>query len=116
MDLSLIPKVDRVILALAEEDYNSLLLAESAKEGVDRLRQAMLQGQFNQADKEELFHLACSFTREIYVEKTTFSLRPVINATGVPLHTNLGRAPLAAEAVDTMAAVARGYCRALPLP
>ena len=110
MDLSLIPKVDRVILALAEEDYNSLLLAESAKEGVDRLRQAMLQGQFNQADKEELFHLACSFTREIYVEKTTFSLRPVINATGVPLHTNLGRAPLAAEAVDTMAAVARGYC------
>lgn len=110
MDLSLIPKVDRVILALTEEDYNSLLLAESAKEGVDRLRQAMLQGQFSQADKEELFHLACSFTREIYVEKTTFSLRPVINATGVPLHTNLGRAPLAAEAVDTMAAVARGYC------
>ena len=110
MDLSLIPNVDRVILALAEEDYNSLLLAESAKEGVDRLRQAMLEGQFAQADKEELFHLACSFTREIYVDKTTFSLRPVINATGVPLHTNLGRAPLAAEAVDTMAAVARGYC------
>ena len=110
MDLSLIPKVDRVILALAEEDYNSLLLAESAKEGVDRLRQAMLEGQFAQADKEELFHLACSFAREIYVDKTTFSLRPVINATGVPLHTNLGRAPLAAEAVDTMAAVARGYC------
>lgn len=110
MDLSLIPKVDRVILALAEEDYNSLLLAESAKEGVDRLRQAMLEGQFAQADKEELFELACSFAREIYVDKTTFSLRPVINATGVPLHTNLGRAPLAAEAVDTMAAVARGYC------
>ena len=110
MDLSLIPKVDRVILALEDEDYNSLLLAESAKEGIDRLRHAMLEGQFAQADKEELFELACSFTREIYTDKTTFSLRPVINATGVPLHTNLGRAPLAAEAVDTMAAVARGYC------
>lgn len=77
MDLSLIPKVDRVILALEDEDYNSLLLAESAKEGIDRLRHAMLEGQFAQADKEELFELACSFTREIYTDKTTFSLRPV---------------------------------------
>jgi L-seryl-tRNA(Ser) seleniumtransferase len=37
------------------------------------------------------------------------SLRPVINATGVVLHTNLGRAPLSRAARDAMAAVARGY-------
>ena len=110
MDLSLLPKVDRVILALEGEDYNSLLLAESAREGVDRLRRQLLAGKFADAGRETLLELACAQTREIYGEKTTFSLRPVINATGVPLHTNLGRAPLAAEAVDTMAAVARGYC------
>ena len=39
----------------------------------------------------------------------TPGLRPVLNATGVVLHTNLGRAPLAPEALARMEAVARGY-------
>ncbi|HVX39679.1 MAG TPA: L-seryl-tRNA(Sec) selenium transferase [Gemmatimonadaceae bacterium] len=37
------------------------------------------------------------------------SLRPVINATGVVLHTNLGRAPLASAAIDAIARVAAGF-------
>jgi L-seryl-tRNA(Ser) seleniumtransferase len=37
------------------------------------------------------------------------SLRPVINATGVILHTNLGRAPLAQAAVDAIRELAGGY-------
>lgn len=37
-------------------------------------------------------------------------MRPVINATGVVIHTNLGRAPWPAEAVNAAADVARGYC------
>jgi L-seryl-tRNA(Ser) seleniumtransferase len=37
------------------------------------------------------------------------SLRPVLNATGVIVHTNLGRAPLAAHALDRARAVAAGY-------
>ena len=37
------------------------------------------------------------------------SLRPVINASGVIVHTNLGRAPLGPAAIDRVAAVARGY-------
>ena len=37
------------------------------------------------------------------------SLRPVINATGVVVHTNLGRAPLAAAAIDRLARIASGY-------
>src|SRR5258708_4008651 len=37
------------------------------------------------------------------------SLVPVINATGVVVHTNLGRAPLAASAIERVGEVARGY-------
>jgi L-seryl-tRNA(Ser) seleniumtransferase len=40
---------------------------------------------------------------------TRFSLQPVINATGVILHTNLGRAPLAREALAHMVQAAAGY-------
>ncbi|HEY0709719.1 MAG TPA: L-seryl-tRNA(Sec) selenium transferase [Polyangia bacterium] len=38
------------------------------------------------------------------------SLRPVLNATGVVLHTNLGRAPLSDRAVARIEEIARGYC------
>ena len=37
------------------------------------------------------------------------SLRPVINATGVVIHTNLGRAPIAEPAIERVAIIARGY-------
>ena len=43
------------------------------------------------------------------VEGEASTLRPVINATGILLHTGLGRAPLAEEAVEEIVAVARDY-------
>jgi len=47
--------------------------------------------------------------RERLALRTGRSLRPVLNATGVVLHTNLGRAPLAHAALDALAAVGSGY-------
>jgi L-seryl-tRNA(Ser) seleniumtransferase len=42
-------------------------------------------------------------------ESLRFSLRPVINATGVILHTNLGRAPLSGAALEHAVEIAQGY-------
>jgi L-seryl-tRNA(Ser) seleniumtransferase len=47
--------------------------------------------------------------RERLVRRTASSLVPVLNATGVVLHTNLGRAPLARQAIEAMTSLAGGY-------
>jgi L-seryl-tRNA(Ser) seleniumtransferase len=43
------------------------------------------------------------------LERRASSLKPVINATGIVIHTNLGRAPLAPEAIAAVSQVASGY-------
>ncbi len=43
------------------------------------------------------------------LDKTRPSLRPVINASGVVIHTNLGRAPIATSALTAIESAARGY-------
>ena len=40
----------------------------------------------------------------------TYSLRPIINASGVILHTNLGRAPLSEAALEHVSEIAQDYC------
>ena len=49
----------------------------------------------------------CCARRELLAELSAPSLRRVINATGVIVHTNLGRAPLPAAARDAVARACR---------
>ena len=78
---------------------------------VDRLATAVARAEL-QARREELLDGA-EGTVDL-VARARARLRPhlrrVLNATGVVVHTNLGRAPLAAEARAAVAAVADGYC------
>jgi L-seryl-tRNA(Ser) seleniumtransferase len=50
-----------------------------------------------------------AFAHDALGRQARGSLRPVINATGVVIHTNLGRAPLAAAAIARIAEIAGGY-------
>ena len=53
----------------------------------------------------ELFDLAAAWLEEFYSP----TLFPVINATGVIVHTNLGRAPLSQAALSSIEDISRGY-------
>ena len=57
---------------------------------------------------QRLSSLDTDVTAEI-VQSSGYSLKRVINATGVVLHTNLGRSPLSQAALEHMVEVARGY-------
>ena len=77
----------------------------AARAEIERARARILAGEEIDGSLEEL---AGSATRRA-AELERGSLRRVINATGVILHTNLGRAPLAPEAIDAAATIAGGY-------
>ena len=78
-------------------------LVEAARRAVAARREALLAGTAGDAMVAPA-EVATAAARLIGA-----SLRGVINATGVVLHTNLGRAPLADAAVAAIASVARGY-------
>jgi L-seryl-tRNA(Ser) seleniumtransferase len=102
-----LPKVDEV---LASPALSGLLeraprwaVLTAVRAEIERLRAEILAERSSAVDIDE---------RQVAAEVAALlepSLRPVLNATGVVLHTNLGRAPLAAAAVARVVDVARGY-------
>jgi L-seryl-tRNA(Ser) seleniumtransferase len=91
-----LPSVDE--LARQSDDP---LAVEAARKVVARAREQIQQG-------EDPGDLAARLQDELGAARTPH-LRRVINATGVIVHTNLGRAPLAEAALDRVREVAQGY-------
>jgi len=108
--LARLPKIDAV---LARDDVRSLqvprfAVVQAVRELVAAMRQRILAGAApgtgdgpDEIAAHDIEQRARALARP--------SLRPVINATGVVIHTNLGRAPLSQAAIAHVAAIAGGY-------
>ena len=104
-----LPSVDQLLRRLAERPELSAVprarLTALVRQLLDAERKRVLDGRGAPADPDTLAARVVERARRAGV----FSLRPVINATGVVLHTNLGRALVSSLALERLAAVGAAY-------
>src|SRR5881397_561588 len=103
-----LPSVDRLlsderVRALANGGESGIATI-IARQAIENARQAIAGGS-EAPTEDQLVESVLGLAAAVFEP----SLRPVINATGVIIHTNLGRAPLSDEAIEAMATVSRGY-------
>ena len=105
-----IPKIDEVLqnqrLVLFYGTTPRSVIVESVRETIDNLRKEILSGNTEGLDNEEA--LMDEIVDSIIAKKKK-TLRRVINATGVVLHTNLGRAQLSKAAAQAVMDIADNY-------
>src|SRR5438552_1664257 len=99
-----LPSVDQIVRRLADRPelggISRARLTSTVREAVDGARRRALAGADGDEDAAE--RVAAQVV-ETLTRAGVFSLRAVVNATGVVLHTNLGRAPLSDLAMARMA-------------
>jgi len=103
-----LPSVDQLLgLTVVQgliDAFGRQATVEALREALDAARDDVRAG----GDVPDAASLATRAARRLE-ERLAPTLRPVINATGVIIHTNLGRAPLSRAARSAMDAVSRGY-------
>jgi L-seryl-tRNA(Ser) seleniumtransferase len=110
MNLRGLPSVEKLLQTqLAAEliaSYGRPITLQAIRSTLDEVRRRISKGiEITLPDREILLTQATSLLHLWTVP----TLLPVINASGVILHTNLGRAPLSSAAIQSMNAVSRGY-------
>lgn len=103
-DFSQLPSVEKLAVALASEvNLPRPLVTGYVKRALEAWRTRLTEGQ--EADREEIASAVRAGLRTFASSR----LQPVINGTGVLIHTNLGRSPLGKRAADALSEVATGY-------
>lgn len=105
-----LPKIDELLLdeqlIFFMETTPRAVVVNAAREIIDTLRKQILAGERSELpSRTMLIEEIC----EAVTGKKKRNLRTLINATGVVLHTNLGRANLCKNAVESVLAVADSY-------
>lgn len=86
-----------------------IAVTNAARRILNRLRAQVTDGDLSAESLEQALSQLDATLEEEVQRSLTYSLRRVINATGVILHTNLGRAPLYLAALDHIRNTAAGY-------
>jgi len=111
-DFQVIPSIDelrkRPAVRALEIRFGASATVDALRAAAGALRRSILDGLSGTTSHDAAERIEAG-AATILDSAFTRSLEPVINATGVIIHTNLGRAPLAAAAIERVAAVARGY-------
>jgi L-seryl-tRNA(Ser) seleniumtransferase len=85
-------------------------VAESVRVVIARMRREISTGRLDQKSLDVALAGVPGAVERQLRQSLRYSLRPVVNATGVILHTNLGRSPLAASTLDHVNEIATAYC------
>ncbi|MGC6467729.1 MAG: L-seryl-tRNA(Sec) selenium transferase [Akkermansiaceae bacterium] len=102
--LAALPSVEKLANALAPEvALPRPLVNLFVRREIDKFRQLLL------ADEEHSREDIEKATRTGLIEFANSRLQPVVNATGVLIHTNLGRSPLGPRAAGALQQIATGY-------
>ncbi len=113
IDYSTIPGVDRVLneraIQVLSKRCGTSVLTDMIRQAIDRVRGMMRDGEAVGASREALIKWIVGDVQRELAEQFAPNLRRVVNATGVILHTNLGRAPLPDVAVKHIADIAGSY-------
>jgi L-seryl-tRNA(Ser) seleniumtransferase len=111
--LRLLPAVDRVIdLAKTESGFEGVpksVVVGSVRTVIEAQRRRIREGDDTLADGELSDAAILDRVRQTVRLAMRPNLRRLVNATGIVVHTNLGRSPLAREAVENIVTVAAGY-------
>ncbi|WP_066166167.1 L-seryl-tRNA(Sec) selenium transferase [Aliarcobacter cryaerophilus] len=105
MLLKSIPKVDKFITNKAFEGLSKTLITKITKEVLENLRVEILNKKIDSFDEQTLI----SNVLKKYKNLTQSSLKPVINATGIIVHTNLGRSLLDESLFKNAITIATSY-------
>ena len=108
-----LPSVDELLrspeLASTIEHNRPAAVTDAARTVLGSLREEIAAARLDVAGVDlALSGIIDAIKRQVR-KTTSFSLRSVINATGVVLHTNLGRAPLSETALEHVRHIAVGY-------
>lgn len=109
-----LPKIDEIIGLLEKKDIyrqaSREMVREACRDVVQKLRDKILTAADRQLPALSSDTASAARSVEgIIAGLHRYKLRRLVNATGVILHTNLGRAPLCPEALDRILEVGRGY-------